>query len=249
MNYRTLATSTAVSLILCSTSVTSYADTLGFRLGAYSWTQNYDGNIQSSGSGLDEIDITDDLGFDDETGTVIFFALEHPIPILPNILIQQTELEINEDSDTTIIFDGVAFTSEFNSDSDLSHTDLTLYYEVLDNWVNLDLGLTIRNFDGGVVVSNDFGIGEEEIEETIPMIYIAAKFDLPLTGLYVGASANGMTISDATLIDYQLNLGYETSIGLGIEAGMRNFTLDYDDDGDEADVTIDGAYIGAFYHF
>lgn len=232
---------------------TASADTLGFRVGGYSWTQEYSGDIQTDGLFDTSIDLNDDLGFDDDSGTVLYVALEHPVPLLPNILIQQTEMEIQESTTLSreIVFDGTTYSvsEAIDSDSDLSHTDATLYYEILDNWVNLDIGLTIRQFDGGISLESATEFEEEELEEVIPMLYLAARFDLPLTGLYVGASANGISAGDATITDVVVNIGYESSFGLGIEAGLRDFAIDYDDDGDEGDVSVDGAYIGAFYHF
>ena len=248
---RLLLASLATAIAASSFSTSALSDTLGFRVGGYSWQQDYSGEVQTDNDL--QIDINDDLGLDDESGNTLFVSLEHPIPVLPNVLIQHTELDVEENNILTreITFSGVTYavSDEVNSDIDLSHTDATLYYEVLDNWIHVDFGLTVRQFDGGVNISSSTDASEEEIEEIIPMLYLAARVELPLTGFYVGASANGISAGDATLTDLQVNVGYETDIGLGIEAGFRDFTLDYEDDGDEADISVDGAYIGIFYHF
>lgn len=254
MNYKTLATGAAASLILCSTSLTTYADTLGFRLGAYSWMQNYDGTIQSSNSGLDKIDITDDLGFDEESDNTIYAVLEHPFPLIPNIKIQKTDLQITETNSpgNNFLFDGDSYlnTDKITSTSDLSHTDATVYYEILDNWISIDLGITARRFTDGFELYTDEGKKSSlDIDSTIPLLYVAAKVELPLTGLYVDAELNGIGYGDTSLTDYKISLGYETDLGLGIEAGVRNIELDYDDGDEEADLSIDGAFIGVFYHF
>jgi hypothetical protein len=44
-------------------------------------------------------------------------------------------------------------------------------------------------------------------------------------------------------------LGWESSIGLGIEVGYRYFDVQYEDSQEEADVTIEGVYAGLFFHF
>jgi outer membrane protein len=232
-----------------------HADNIGFRVGGYSWAQDYDGDIQTDDD--TPIDIQRDLGFDDDSGTVLFVVLEHPVPLLPNILIQQTELEIDEANtlSRTISFDGIDFdvptdgSTDITSNSDLSHTDATLYYEILDNWIHIDVGLTIRKFDGGINISSSIDSAEEEIDEVVPMLYLAAKFELPFTGSYAGASANAISVGDVSLIDYQINIGYETDFGLGIEVGLRELSLDYDDSGDQVDLSMGGAYAGIFYHF
>ncbi len=254
MTYKTLVASAAVSLILCSTSLTSSADTLGFRVGAYSWAQNYDGNIQSSDSGLDEIDISDDLGFDDESDTTIYAVLEHPFPIIPNIKIQKTDLQATgtDNPGSDFLFDGNSYlsTDKIISSSDLSHTDVTVYYEILDNWISIDLGFTARRFTEGFELYTEDGKKSSlNIDSTVPLLYVAAKVELPFTGLYVDAEVNGIGYDDTSLTDYKISLGYETDIGLGVEAGLRSIELDYDDGDEEADISIDGAFIGIFYHF
>lgn len=254
MNYKTFATSAAVGLILYSTTPTSHADTLGFRVGAYNWMQNYDGEIQSSGSGLDEIDVTDDLGFDEESGNTIYAVLEHPFPLIPNVKVQKTDLQITETNNpgNNFLFDGDSYlsTDKITSTSDLSHTDVTAYYEILDNWISIDLGLTARRFTDGFELATDDGKRSSlNIDSTIPLLYVGAKVELPLTGLYVNAELNGIGYGNTSLTDYKISLGYETDLGLGIEAGVRNFELDYDDGDEEANLSIDGAFIGIFYHF
>jgi outer membrane protein len=230
-------------------STTASADFIGFEVGAYAWQQNYDGIVQS---GTDIVDLEQQLGFDDETNNSYYVLLEHPVPVLPNVLLQHTELDISADSTTSgFTFEGIDFSgTTISSISDLSHTDITLYYEILDNWVSLDVGLTARIFEEGVEISSIAGDASLDIDQTIPLLYLAAKIELPLTGLYVSADANGIGYSGDSFIDYRINIGYETSIGLGAELGYRSFDLDYEDDDDEfADLTIDGAYVGVFYHF
>lgn len=242
----------SIALSLSLFNLTAHADTLGFRLGGYSWDQEFDGEIKD---GTDFIDLDSSLGIDDESNNVLFFALEHPIPVLPNILIQQSELEASGDSTLTEAFefdDGdFDIADDIVTDIDLSHTDLTLYYEVLDNWVNLDLGLTVRKFDGSarIALLDGSETAEEDLDAAVPLIYAAAKFELPLTGTYVSANINTLSAGDASITDLTFALGYESDFGLGIEIGTRAMDLDYEDDEEEADIEIDGKYINLFYHF
>lgn len=243
----------ASAIALCLPT-TSYADTLGFKFGADLWQQSYEGTIKSGFAGS-QIDLENDLGFDSETGANVYFVLEHPIPIIPNVKIQHTELDISETNtlQRNITFDGVTYNvnADIKSVSDLTHTDFTLYYEVLDNWFSLDLGITARVFNEGIKITNQTNgdSASEELDETLPMLYGAVKFDLPLTGLYVGGDINWLAVSGDSLVDSKINLGYESSFGLGIEAGYRRFDLEIKDDDDSADITIEGAYAGLFYHF
>ena len=242
----------AAAVLGCALSTTASADVLGFEVGGYVWQQDYEGDIQDGSS---VVDLDTDLALDDDNNNVFYIALEHPIPLLPNIRLQQTEIKFDGESTLSrnIDFDGQTFNinADVVSDLDLSHTDATLYYEILDNWVSLDLGLTVRKFDGSaeIALADGSQVAREVLDDAVPMLYLGAKFELPLTGLYAGANANAISAGDSTITDYQIKLGYETDFGLGIEAGVRRFDLDYEDDDEEADVVIDGSYIGVFYHF
>jgi outer membrane protein len=149
------------------------------------------------------------------------------------------------------VFEGIVYSGEVRSTMDLTHTDATLYYEILDNWVTLDVGITGRAFDNGVEITDvATGVtGKLDIDYVIPLIYAQARFDLPFSGLSLGVEANGVSYDDDTLYDVKVNLGYEFAFGLGIEAGYRAFDLDYDDNDQYADVTIDGAYAGFVWDF
>ena len=227
------------------------ADTIGFEVGTSAWNQNYKGTVQS---GQNTLDLEKTLGLEDETNNSFYILIEHPIPLIPNIMLARTEMDIEEavTIDDGFIFDGTVFSTEtqLTTESDLSHTDLTLYYELLDNWVNLDVGVTVRQFDEGITLKGGGLTASEKIDDTLPMLYVAAKFDLPLTGLYIGGDINALSYNGDSLNDYKVNIGYETSFGLGLEAGFRSFDLDYEDSSDEkANATIDGGYATIFYHF
>jgi outer membrane protein len=229
--------------------MTAAADIAGGRVGANAWLQNYSGDVESGGA---SIDIEDDLGYDDETGYNLYFALEHPIPVLPNILLQYSKIDADASGFLdNIEFDGILYSGEVDSTIDISHGDATLYYEILDNWVNLDLGVTARVFTNGVEITDvSTGIkGSLDIDYVIPLIYAEARFDLPLTGLSLGVAGSGIAYDGDTLYDAKATLAYEFAFGLGLEAGYRSFDLDYDDDDDKADVTIDGAFAGLYWDF
>lgn len=251
---KTLATA-IIAITFCSNAS---ADTiLGIYLGANSWQQDYDGfvrDLDTTNPLLSDIDFVDDLGLEDDSGSVIYAALEHPIPFLPNIKIQQTKVEIDGDNTLArqIEFGGETFNVSENvvSEADLSHEDITLYYEVLDNWVSLDLGLTVRFFDGFVSVESATESAREDFDSPVPLLYAAAKFELPLSGLYVGGNINAIGVSDSSFLDYQVIVGYESKWGLGVEAGFRSMELELDDIDDiDTDLTIDGAFFGVMYHF
>ena len=246
----------ASTLALCLSPL-AHADFVGITLGASAWNQDYEGTVQS---GSESLDLQQTLGLDNETNNVFYASFEHPIPLVPNIALGRTELDISSSNtiDEGFDFAGVPFPADSNitTQTDFSHTDLTLYYELLDNWIALDVGVTLRQFDEGVELSyRPIADGprisaNEDFDDTIPLLYAAAKFDLPLTGLYLGGDIKGVNYDGDSIIDYKINIGYETSLGFGLEAGIRSLELDVSNGRTEnADVTIDGSYASIYYHF
>jgi len=235
-------------------SVAIRADTLGVRLGAYRWSQDYSGDIRSSQSSADSLQLASELGFSDDSGSTVYAVLEHPIPLIPNIMLRKSTLEINAKGSPgqEFNFGGEPFAQgqSIASSSDLSHQDIVLYYEVLDNWLSLDIGIAARSFDHGItLVAGDGTHSDMDIDDTVAMVYLGARAELPLTGLYLQGELNSSAYGDVSLLDYQLGLGYESDLGLGLEAGLRRFELDYKHSNERADLAIDGVFVGVYYHF
>lgn len=229
------------------------ADTLfGVYAGAGTWQQDYSGDVTS---GISTVDVENDLALDGDSNTVLYVAVEHGVPVLPNIRAQHFTLDVDGDNvlSQTIEFNGQVFSV---SDSvattvDLSQTDAVLYYEILDNVVSLDLGMAISMLDGSIEVSSSTDSATADFDEVVPMLYAKARADLPLTGFWVGAEAQGMSYDDNSLIEFNAQVGWESGIGLGIEAGYRAVEIEISDFDDvaEAQLEISGPYAALNYHF
>jgi len=250
--------SLCLSLFLSLAGIhTAAADTLGVYLGYGNWQQDISGQAALAGnSGAPSIiDLSSDLGHESSDGMMIWAAFEHPVPILPNIRIGRTEAKSSASQTLTrnINFGDVTFPSGTNTSSrfDISHNDYILYYEVLDNWFELDLGIDVKQFDGDVAIA---GLNQEESETFdgfIPFIYTSMNFNLPLTGLKVGGEFSGISANGAKAQDYRVRIAYEFSFGLGLEAGQRymNYKVDDSDEEFNGDVEFKGSYVAATFHF
>ncbi len=241
-------------LFLCVSSVR--ADFIGFKIGVNYWEPDISGSFIGDDPFDTQIDLVDDLGLEDISSSNLVLTLEHPIPLLPNIRYQNIDLDSMGSNTLSqdIRFDGTTFTSGnlVTSAFDLSHDDIVLYYEILDNWVNLDFGLDIKVFDGEVVLFDTVTSASSRviIDETIPLLYLSARFDLPFSGFYIGADFSGADISDNSLEDISILLGYESNSGLGFEGGYKKFSLELNDVTDvNADLEYDGIYLNGYYHF
>ena len=237
-----------LSVLISTFSTTASADFIGLKIGAAGWAPEISGSLNS---GTDTpIDLTTNLGLDEPTQTSVQVMFEHPVPLFPNVKYQRFELDSTGTSTIGSTFNGIPFSGTINSTLDLTHDDIVLYYEVLDNWVNLDFGLDLKKFDGEVALND--GINNESIivDETIPLLYLSARFDLPFTGFYIGADINSLSIGDSSVEDSTLMLGYESGSGLGIEGGIKKFSLELDDANNlNTNLEYDGVYLNGFIHF
>ncbi len=237
--------SLSIALLALTTvfSTTSQADTLGLFIGGGGWNHEPSGGFQSVAPVSTDIALDTDLGMKKETEGYAYIALEHPIPLIPNIRLEQTALTHNGTA-TGLTFNGVAALNGPATVS-LDSTDMILYWRLLDNWVNLDVGITLRQFDG------EFTLATESltIKETIPMVYAAAQFDLPFSGLSVGGDINVINLDNNSLTDTRIRVLYEMGL-IGFEAGLRTTTIELTDvDNITTAIDFDGLFVGAFLHF
>ena len=228
------------------------ADTiLGMYFSASSWHPDFSGEINNAGP---MIDLNDELNIIDDSSTLMSFALEHPVPWIPNVKIQRTELDTTSSSilGSDISFGGVTFPSgsTLGSQIDLSHTDYILYYEILDNWVSIDLGITLMNFDGNIRLQSVDLSSEVNLDDYVPAGYAKAIFELPLTGAFAGVEGSLLSVGDNSVSDYKIFIGWESEFGLGAELGYHSFGVDWEDfDSSNGDLTFDGYYVSVNYHF
>jgi hypothetical protein len=122
----------------------------------------------------------------------------------------------------------------------------------MDNWVNLDFGLDLKTFNGEISL-NDSGSSNTvlPIDETIPLFYVSARFNLPFNGFYIGADINSnFNISDSVAEDSTFMLGFQSDNGARVEGGVKIFSLDLNDSNDvDGNLEYDGLFINGYIPF
>ena len=235
---------------LLFSSVTQ-ADVLGFSVGVDYFNYDMSGEVRSPVAADGAVNID----FDDSNDVNFYAQLEHPVPFLPNVKLQQNNLQADgliPLSDPGFLGGATVFVS---GDIDLSHTDVVLYYEILDNWVNLDLGLSAKYFDGytrfelesqGQLVIDD----ESDFDDWIPMVYAKAQFDLPFTGFSAAATVEALSFDSNKVVDLDLALKYQSDFGFGADLGYRSLDVDLRNSNSfNSDLKTDGFYLGANFSF
>ncbi|MBY6221325.1 TIGR04219 family outer membrane beta-barrel protein [Marinobacter nauticus] len=219
------------------------ADVLGVGANVSYWDSDFSGEVVNKDSA---VDIEKDLNLDSDSNANFTAFFEHPIPVLPNVRLNYTSISQSGRGEIGLeAFDDIPVGAEVKSDLDIDQLDVTLYYEVLDNWVNLDLGLTARRFDGELVLRDQTPlstkVSETSVDAVVPMGYLAARFDLPLTGVSLGAEGNFISYSGDSLHDFNAYGQYEFAM-LQLRAGYRQMAIDYEDDDDKLDVEMSGPF-------
>ena len=233
---------------LTTTPILATADIAGLSAGAGIWQSSPGGTL-----GNTSISLENTLNFDKENSNYMFIALEHPIPLLPNLRLARTELEWAGQGlvPAGTRLDEVVFPTDqaVTADLDLSHTEVTFYYEILDNIVDLDLGLTARLFDGEASLIGTTQQERVELDAVIPMLYGRAGIDLPFTGLSAALSGNWINVNEFHLIDWSAEINYDFKIAPTLEAGLsigyRSMLIEIDDQDElQSDAEFDGLFIG-----
>jgi len=247
--------------ILASLSLSSIvqADVAGIEIGAYQWTPDYTGFVavsDATNTGT-QLNVVNDLGFSNGNHNIVWASIEHPIPLIPNIKVVSSKLDVGASSilSRDIVFNGQTYAANENVTTriDMSNIEYTLYYELLDNWINLDAGLTLRKYNGSISLKTDpagSNISENHVLDfTLPLLYVKGRADLPFTGFFVDGEINVINYNGDSLSDTAFSVGYESEFGLGGKAGYRTFSMVVDESNFQSDVDFSGAYVSMFFHF
>ena len=243
----------SVAALLCGNA---NADTLlGLYIGGQVWANETSGSFGEGQNNQTAFD------FNDENQGSYFVALEHPIPLIPNIKIASTSLDTigGTELNSSFTFDGNTFNANTILDTSLeaSFVDYTLYYEVFDNdLLSFDFGLTGRDLDASIDVVAPLNNLRSDLDVSgiIPMAYLSTIIGLPFTGLSVFAEANFITYEDQTIYDAQVGVSYaildNLAVDLDLTLGYRAMKLELDDlDDFYSDLSYDGFFAGAVVHF
>ncbi len=236
--------SNVLAPILVAASVSVQADVVGGTVEASYWHAGLSGDATI---GSDTVDAEDDLDFGKDSFFEIAASIEHPVPVIPNVRLKYTALDQTESGNLSSSFDGVS--GSIDTNFDLTHYGAVFYYEILDNWVSIDLGLDIRKFDGQLKISDGTNKSITEIDETLPLGYLAAEFAMPFTDMALGAEISAISYSGNSIHDAKIRLRQGISLAF-IELGYRQLGIKLDDVSDlDVDMDFSGVYFATGIDF
>jgi outer membrane protein len=253
-------TKAALALTTCLAASSASADTIyGIYAGVQGWNMDAKGSFGQVTNGVSS---SANFNFDKESQSSFYLAIEHPIPLLPNVKVKRNSMETTGNStlNGTFVFGGETFsiTSQLNTVVDLSNTDYILYYELLDSdLATIDFGINAKNIDGVLNVvskNNPTQTARETFDGFVPMLYGNIEFGLPFTGFGVFAEGSMLSVGDHSLYDYEAGIGYtfldNAVVDLTVQLGYRAVKLELDDLEDiNSNLEFDGVFVGFEVHF
>ncbi len=233
------------------------ADILKVELGLGIWSVSPNGNITYQNV---TNDLENDLDFDGKTLPYLYADLQHPIPVLPNLRLEYTNIT-TDGNPTAFRFGSFDFSGNINSKIELQTIDFILYYNLWDTaGLNVDFGLDIKYIDGFARVQGEANgltqTEEADFKAPIPHLYGNIRYDLPIVDLGVETSLKYLTFNGASSYDWILKADYNFFGGFKLEAGYRTQGIkiptdvmnDYDLD-TALDYDFSGPFVGLNYTF
>lgn len=234
-------------------SAPAYADFFAVKVQLDSWQASADGSFGQTGASTP-------FDFRSKNQLSLGMALEHPIPLLPNLAVRYQNLKHSGRAELaqTYALGGQSFAvgSQLNSTLDVSHLDAILYYELLDNSLfELDFGAMVKRAHGDAKAHNQAGLsGEQSFKGSIPMLYTAARLTLPGTGWQVFAEANGVTPGRHQVRDISAGLAFQLVdmmlMDAGVRLGYRSSKVELDNmQGVSTNMDYSGVFVGFAVNF
>lgn len=239
------------------------ADFLGVEVGAGMWMPKTTGDFKYSGTTMD---LEDNLGYgDDESSTYTYIQFEHPVPVIPNVKLIQTNLEMDATKVNTVdvTFAGQTYSASntISTSLTLNQTDYILYYEFSEGliipFVHLDGGIAIKNLQGEIALSSTVtGAHSKSFDAPVPMLYGKIKIStsaIPFIPVDIEYETMQLSVGDNKFSDTRYGIVYDVELAAGFNigavAGIRKEVLEIDASSVTANIDISGYYFGAYFNW
>lgn len=250
---------------------TSYAGAIiDVEVGGGMWSTGAPtGTLETNGV---EFDLANEAGLSSTSDNTYFWAvLDHPIPIVPNIRIEQVSLKSVGTKTSTVGIPGLfSYDGAVDTDLDLSNTDIILYWGVpFATWIpfmdEVDFGIGGKIFDGYLSMTESV-TGSSLVDESldgafVPYVYGKLRVEPPLI-LGIGLEAEikylsidtGSTSSDFNELIIKADWGLTAplpaiDIEAGFEVGYRMMSLDVDSSDLTTVIDFNGVFFGLYGKF
>jgi len=208
-------------------------------------------------------DVKNTLHWKNDTDLIFKTYIEHPMPILPNIKLAFAHLSQEGKGDVSDFVWGsinIPFEGSIENSFKMTKYDLTLYYELLDNWAEIDTGVTLGYLDGNIDMSSLSGFSSlpkaastvsTNYSLFIPTLYGKARFTIPATDLSFQFEGDIFSYDKTTYYTYEISTRYTFGIGVGLEGGWKALYFNSTNlvDGLTLDIDFSGPYAALVWDF
>jgi outer membrane protein len=238
-----------IALAITVLPAVAMADFLGLSVGGGVWNTSPEGGFRRGGDPL-PVDVKDNLLWDTESRGYVTASFEHFVPLVPNVRVNIMSLDHSGNGNSSFVFDGTTYSGVIDNKMTIEQTDLTLYWELLDNIVSLDFGLNARALNIDYSIRDDNGNSiSDSASQVVPMLYAMVGAS-PWFGIMLSAEAYYISAAGNELSDYSAKISYTTDYLVGFEAGYRSEKIVLDDvDNFFSDLTFKGPFLGAYLRF
>ena len=133
-------------------------------------------------------------------------TLEHFLPFIPNVKIQ-TSTSPTKVADATYT-------------SDYSFNDITLFYSVGILFIDAQVGITKRGYEGGLSDLSDSNVSDM-LDDSSTLGYASVKATIPLIDIIVTATSYSPLSKSDILTDQEVTIGYSPGYDVGLHLGAR----------------------------
>jgi outer membrane protein len=212
--------------MIVATSASAFAG-LNVEVGGGMWQPSLSGHVKYLGDTID----FDTLDPDDKTtsgNNYLYLDFSHFIPLIPNIRVEKLNYNITGSAMTNVRYDGLDFSGTVKSELDMKQTDIIAYWGVpfigvaTAGILNINFGLDAKNLNGYIELTDDAKSSKVSFDETLPLLYLNAKIDIPATPVELSATTKQLSYDGASISDNQAKV----SIKLPIPLPLIDFKFD-----------------------
>jgi outer membrane protein len=224
------------------------------------WLQSPEGRLSYQPlSPEDRLDVEDDLDYGDETGLTARLRIDLP-GFFPGVYLMYTGIDFQDTGmkNVSFTFGGETFEGEtqFDSEVNLDHFDVAVFGSIpflrtaTAGMFAIDLGVNGRIYlVEAEVEQNETGLRESvSFTLPIPMLFAAAQFR-PIDSFSLEAEFRGITYQDDRAFSILGRARYTLWQGIFIAGGYRYDDIDFDEEGVDVDVTVQGPFLEAGFAF
>ncbi len=238
-------------MLISLSSLSLQADLFRIEGAAGAWNAEPTGTMNYKSSAT--FDLQETLSYDSETITYAWLLIKHPLPVLPNVRLEYSDLSYSGVSQKGYTWEGTTVGVGAQSTLELKQYDAILYYNILDNtfWATLDLGLDAKfiraSFDINDPGDNYTYSASDNV--VLPMLYGRVRTEIPLTDIGVEADMKWIGYGSVDAYEIRIKADYTFDAFIVepmVELGYRTLVVDIDSSDYDIDGNLDADFSGLY---